>query len=505
MIDQHKTLAEKFLKKGFPLYFFSFIIGPIWYIIKIIISGELSVSEVWILYWIISLVTLISTYNDLWMTESLKYFIPKYLEQKRFDRVKSIIFYALFIQIITSLFIAFFFWFWADYIANNYFKSEEASSILKVFALFFIWINIFQTLNNFFIAVQDTFSHKITELIRMFFIMIFVIWVLFFDVSSLINYSYSWLVWLYLWIIVTLYLFYKKYYKKYFLKEKIIIELSEIKTTLKYASLVFVWAWAATILWQMDMQMIIYFLWTTDAWYYTNYLSIIWIPFIIIWPIFALLFPVFSEFHSKWDYSKIKMVKDIFTKNFLAIWIMFNIFFFVFAEILAFVLFGEKFINSWVILKYSILLLVFNFLLQINFNIMAWIWKVKQRVQIIFIALVFNFIANIILINTIWVYWAALATWFWWILIWILSELYLWKKYFVSFDFKSILKNILILWTIWFLFYKYFLEYLSEFSRIENLWFLAWFFFIWSILFILINKSDFKYFIWEVKKLKKGV
>jgi hypothetical protein len=50
MIDQHKTLSEKFIKKGFWLYLFSFIIAPIGYIIKIIISGELSVSELGILY-----------------------------------------------------------------------------------------------------------------------------------------------------------------------------------------------------------------------------------------------------------------------------------------------------------------------------------------------------------------------------------------------------------------------------------------------------------------------
>jgi hypothetical protein len=50
MIDQHSSLAEKFLKKGFWLYLFSFIIAPIGYVIKIVISGELTVSEVGILY-----------------------------------------------------------------------------------------------------------------------------------------------------------------------------------------------------------------------------------------------------------------------------------------------------------------------------------------------------------------------------------------------------------------------------------------------------------------------
>jgi len=149
MIDQYSTLSEKFLRKGFWLYLFSFIMAPIWYIIKIILSGELTVSEVGILYGIISLIWLLSAFNDLWMTESLNYFIPKFISKKRYDKVKSILFYALSTQIITSIIIAGFFYFGADYIANNYFETSAAKETLKVFAFFFIWINIFSTIWGF--------------------------------------------------------------------------------------------------------------------------------------------------------------------------------------------------------------------------------------------------------------------------------------------------------------------------------------------------------------------
>jgi hypothetical protein len=45
------------------------------------------------------------------MTESLKHFIPQFVTKKRYDKVKSILFYAFVSQIITSLFIAAFFFF----------------------------------------------------------------------------------------------------------------------------------------------------------------------------------------------------------------------------------------------------------------------------------------------------------------------------------------------------------------------------------------------------------
>jgi O-antigen/teichoic acid export membrane protein len=223
----------------------------------------------------------------------------------------------------------------------------------------------------------------------------------------------------------------------------------------------------------------------------------------LIGPIFAFIFPVISEMHGKWDISKIQLLKNIFTKNFIAIWIMFNIFFFVFAQVIAYTLFWEKFIESWNILQYSILLLIFNFLLQINFNILAGIWKVKQRVKIILIAVVFNFIMNIILINILWVYGAALATGLGWILIFILSELFLWKTYRIQLQFKNIFKNILLMWFSGVWFYYYILPYFESISRGEWLIFLALSFGVWSIIFITANISTFKGFISELKKMKQ--
>jgi len=505
MIEQHKSLSEKFLKKGFWLYLFSFIIAPIWYIIKIIISGELTVSEVWILYWVVSLIILLSAYNDMWLTDSMNYFVPKFITDKRYDKVKSIITYALITQITTWIIIASFFMFWADYIAINYFKTESASYILKVFSFFFLWINLFQIISTFFLVVQNTFYHKIVELIRILSTLFFVLLIFFTDIpSNIVNYSYTWIIWLYIWIIFAIIIFIRQYYNKYLKWEKILWEMKLFKEIYKYALTIYIWVQAWTLLSQVDMQMVIYLLWTTDAWYYTNYLSIIWIPFVIIWPIFWLLYPMFSEMHSKWENKKIKLVKDIFQKNFLVISISINILFFVFASIISYILFWEKFLESWNILQYSILFLWFNFLLQMNFSIMWWIWKVKERVKIILIALVFNFIMNIILIKIIWVYWAALATWLWWVLIWVLSEFFLWKEYEEKFDYTYILKNIFSLWTIWVFGYYFILPIFEWLNRIHSFTLLFIISIIYFWIFILINYSQFKFFILEIKKLRKS-
>lgn len=503
MIEEHNNLTEKFIKKWLWLYVFSYIIAPIGYIVKIIVSGELSVSEVWILYGVISLISLVTAYNDLWMSESINHFVPEYVNQKRYDKVKTIIVYAFLAQIGTWISIALFFFFGADFLADHYFKSETAKSVMQIFAFYFLWINIFEVIATFFMAIQNTFYNKIMDLWRMSFLLLCTIFLYFLNLWNIVTYSYAWIVWLYVGILVAIFLFYVKYYKYYLKAEKIIWTKEMFFPIFKYALLVFLWAQAGTLLGQIDMQMIIYMLGAESAGYYTNYLSIISIPFMIIWPIFALLFPVFSELHSKKEYEKINSIKTIFNKNFLGIGLAFNILFFVFSEKIALILFWEKYIMSWIILKYSILFLTFNYLLQINFNIMAGIGKVKERIKIILIAIVVNIITNYILIKTMWVAGSSLATGLGWILIWLLSEIYLWKTFKSKFDFFFITKNILFLTFFWWLIYFYINPLLIPFWRIQSLLALSIISIIYFCIFILFNYKEFTAFIKELNSIRK--
>ena len=484
-------------------YFFSFVIAPIWYIIKVILSNELSVYEIWILYWIISLITLIAWFNDFWMTESLYKFLPQYITEKRYDKVKEILLYALWTQLVTAIIIFFIFYFWSNYIWINYFKSEIAIETLKIFSFFFVFSNIFQVISTFFLAIQNTFLTKLIDFIRMISILVFTLSIFFLWKWNIINYSYSWLIWLCIWIIFSYIIFYHKYYKIYLKWVKITTDFEHYKTIFKYAILVFLWAQAWTILWQMDMQMIIYLLWTEDAWYYTNYLSLMWIPFLIIAPIFSLLFPVFSEMNSKWETKKIKLVKNIFEKNFLSLWIAFNVLLFIFWEVIAYIFFWEKFLMSWTIIKYSALFLVFNFLLQVNFSIMASIWKVKERLHIILYALALNFVLNLIFINLFWVVWSALATWIGWIFIRFMSEKKLWKDYSTSYDFIYIFKNILLLVGMWIIVYLVLPKNIILISRLTLFFEVMIISAIYFLIYLIFNYKDFKYFIWEIKKAKQ--
>jgi hypothetical protein len=133
---------------------------------------------------------------------------------------------------------------------------------------------------------------------------------------------------------------------------------------------------------------------------------------------------------------------------------------------------------------------------------MAGIWKVKERVNIILFAVVFNVITNIMLINFIWVYGAALATWIWWFIIYILSEYVLRKTYKVTIEYKFLLKNLVFIWLLWIFSYYMIVPIFLWFDRWLSFWYMSIIWILWFILVWIINLKEFKSFILEIKKIK---
>jgi|GEM_PF-3421746 len=98
---------------------------------------------------------------------------------------------------------------------------------------------------------------------------------------------------------------------------------------------------------------------------------------------------------------------------------------------------------SGIILQYSALFIVCNFLLQINFQILAGIGRIQERVKILAIGLPINIILNLVLIYTMGVTGSALAVGISWIPIWYLSHRAT-HMYSNGFDMVFLMKNILL-------------------------------------------------------------
>lgn len=443
MLNHSESLAEKFIRKGFWLYLFSFLVGPLGYVVKIILSNDLTVEEIGLLYGILSFIGLLGTYHDLGLTESLNYFLPKFIVQKDWTRFKSLVAYSLVAQLVTSTIIGFILFFSSGYLAEHYFHAQAAQGVIQVFCLFFLGMNLLSMCTTIFQVGQNTKLQKGTEFLRMIFVVLFTLGLYLSENGNLITYAWTWIGGVIVGILFGSFFMYRSYYLPYLKDADLIYDKAMIRQVMKYALWVVLAANVATVLGQVDMQLIIYLLGTKDAGYYTNYLSIIGIPFIIITPIIGFIFPVISELHGKGAEDKITTIKTLFYKYFSVLGIATGMFMFVFGPAMAHVLFGEKFTMSGVILQYSAFFIVCNFLLAINFQILAGVGRIRERVKILGVGLVFNVILNLVFIHFYGVVGSALAVGISWIPIWYLSDRAT-RSYSNGFDFMFFARNLLL-------------------------------------------------------------
>lgn len=420
MLSNKETLSEKFIRKGFWLYLFAFLTGPIWYLVKVLISRDLSIDEVGIIYGIISFVSLLAAYSDLGFTESLSYYLPKYIVKNDYARWKYILRLVIVCQIISSLTIYFLIYVLAPWLSRYYFKSDIVE-ILQVAGLFFIGANMLHFSKAIFLSAQDTKLQNGSEFFRLIVTALGVSILFFSDLGNTKDYMIAWIIWLFFGVAFWSFWAIKKYYIPYFhsveLKKDTVLrgEFFRYSLSTLFAGNV------ATVLSQIDMQLIIYLLSTTDVGYYSTYLSIMSIPFMIFWPIITFLFPVISELSGRGDHEKIKMVVQKFWNYFLILSIWASVFLFIYGKNITIFLFWEKFHLSWEILQYSVPFLAFNVMSQISFQALAWSWEIKKRIEVLIITLIINVSLNIFFIELLWVKGSALAVGISWIVLFILS------------------------------------------------------------------------------------
>ena len=443
MLNPEETIAQKFVKKWFWLYFFTILIGPIGYLIKIMISHDLSVWGVGMIYGVISFVSLLWAFNDLGCTESLNYFLPKYIIKNEYGKAKYLLKLTLIMQICSSVTIAGTLFILAPWLAHAYFQEPLIVELLRIAGLYFIGINFIHITTVLFSVSQDTRLQKGSEFVRLAFTLLITLVLFLSDTWNTESYMWAWVGGMFVGFLFSLYFAYTRYYRIYFSHVKSEKNIAERNHFYKYALATLLAANIGTILSQVDMQMIIIQLGPEATGYYSNYLSLLNIPFIFISPILAFLFPVISELHGREDRKKMSIIHQQFSLYFSIIGIWLSLFMYQFGKPLAVLFFGERFITSWSILRYSAFFITFLLLIQINFQFLAGTGKIGNRARILGIVLPINIVLNYILIRKYGVEWSALAVGISWIPLWYLSYRAT-RMHNMGFDWPPFLKNILL-------------------------------------------------------------
>ena len=389
-----ETLSQKLIKKWFRLYFFGYLAAPLGYIIRLLISNspDVSVADFGVMYSIISLVTFLWTYNDLWLTESLRFFLPRFYLKKEYNNIKTTIRLSLWTQLFTSLIIATCLWFWNEWLSVHYFKNEHAWIILKYFCVYFTLTNILQVFQSIFISFQKTFENQLTSFVQLMTTFLFAIFCFFSWRGNIEWYSIGWILGFVVWIIVA-YFLYRRYHKT--LMQWIFkIEKEVLNRYVKYALWSFMWSSVATLFWQIIQQMVLYFLGAENAWYYSNFLALFNIWTILIGPILGIIFPLASELFEKKDMTKLWLLYSFFYNYFSIFILSFSTLFIALWPEISIALFWEEYLTSGILLSQVGIFLLFNLLSNFNYSVLARMWKVKERVYITWIACILTIIST---------------------------------------------------------------------------------------------------------------
>lgn len=439
-----QPLGQKLIKKWFWLYFFTILIAPTGYFIRVLVSNSVSVADVGIIYSILWLMGIFSAYHDLGLTEALQYHLPKYRIQKKYNAFKTSILFTFIVQAVTGIIIAFLLFYWADFLAENYFHSVESAYIIKIFCLYFLGVNFFNMLYSIYIAFQDIIQYKLIEGIKSYTTLIFTLCFFLLGTLDITNFTRAWMIGLWVSLAISWILFVKKYWYT-LTKWEIEWDVYLLKKQTNYAFRVFIWINVSFLLWQIDQQFIIFFLWAKEAWYYANYLSLVFSFGVITWPILWYLFPLTTELVEKNQNDKLIYLKNILYKYFSVFALSISGLFLVFWPEIAVVFFGQKFLYSWKLLSYSAIFLIFYMLFNINFWFLAGMGKVKKRAKIIFIALIVNIILNLVFIRFRWIIWVIIATIISRIMLFYMSHRLVDKDKEIIFDRWYLIKNAIVI------------------------------------------------------------
>lgn len=423
MLNHDESLSEKFVRKGFWIYLFVFLTWPLSYGIRMILTHDLSVWDVGLFYGIMSFMLLLATYNDFGMTESLNYFLPKLIVGWDYGRSKTLLLLALIAQIGSSSIIGTVIFSLAPWLAENYFHNISATDAIRIMCLFFVGSNLMHIGTTLFSVSQNTKFWRGTDFLRMFLTFVSIVILFFFGYGSLETYIWAWIVGLFLGACIAWIFSYTRYYRIYFQHTPSVYDKKLVGDFLKYSLATVLTANIGMVLGQIDMQIIIFFLWEVSAWYYSGYLALIGIPFVFLSPMIAFLFPVISELTGRNDTAGIWKIWGAFAKYLTIIAVWLSVFFLFFGVPFSVVFFWSGYEISGDILKFSAPFLFFNFLIQLNFQILAGIGRIRERAKILSITLICNIALNLLFILVFhwWPHGSALAVGLSWIPMWYMS------------------------------------------------------------------------------------
>ncbi len=410
--------------------------APIGYLVRMIYANEIPKLDVGLFYAVFDFCCMVAIFKDLGLSAALVRFIPKFLNNKRLDLVKSAIVSVGIIQSSVSLMITIIIILLAPFIAKYYLNNQgqftghldTVVSVLVILSIGYWFQSIMDVISNSIQGFQNQKFYgtiNFTKILLVFLISLLFIYGL--GIHNAFVPVFAYVLAPILMILIYGHILIKKIFPEFF-KEKFLPSKKLIKDLFSYGLPVMMGGAGSLVLGYIDGICLTYFTGLNAVADYRNVaMPTVSILGYLAGAIGAVLLPMSSELWEKGHKKALSQgVEKIYLYSFIIVFPM-AILMAYFPTVIVNLLFNSQYSPASSAIEILSLGTIFMTLNRIGFTVLNGIGKPGLSTKILYVGAVFTLIFNILLIPKFGIIGASLTTVFGYFIMWALQIKYLSK------------------------------------------------------------------------------
>jgi len=391
-----RTLTERVIHGSSIIFFFTILTSPLGFFIRVLYSHSLSIEMYGLFYAVLSFFGFFSLFSDLGFGYSVIYFIPKYLKKKDYATCWNLFRYNQIVVFLTSIIVILTLFVSSDWLSKNYFKVNQAGTLIRILCIYYLAGCFVNTLEKFFIGLQQEIYYSSIEFIRLAFTLLFslLFWTL--KLSTVYYFAYSWAI---AYVLTAMIYSFIAYQNNKLVDKPFYFDKKLLKKMYDFAVPTLLTSGTILLTGSMDIFFLTLFKGVKEVGIYNIVLPLVAISSIFLSPFKVFFLPLISHFMED-DKKKVSEIVEMILKFIPFISFYFVLFTITFPAISIELLFGKKWV-AYVELPLIILSFGYIFVNLTTYfvNIIAGMGFVKERLKISIIIAILNIVLSLFLIK----------------------------------------------------------------------------------------------------------
>ena len=396
------------VKGAATVFVISILAAFLGYVARFILVKNLSVEDFGLFYSVFAFLGMFGVFKSLGFDRALTKFIPEFMHEKEYGRVKSSIIFVSIVQLITNTIVIIALYMVSGYLAQNFFRSPQADIALKLMAIAFFLDSFVLVLKFAFQGFKKMAYFAGIDVAKMLLVIAIIL------IGTSMDYGILLPVAAYVLspvIVIGIFGFIllKRIFPE-FLKSKFAYEKNVMDRISRYSIFAMSAGVGMVILGYTDTLLLTYFSGLTSVALYNVALPTAKVLMYFPRSIAGILLPLVSELWAKNEKALIREGIESLYKYTVIVIIPLVFMILSFSDLLINLLFGKEYLLASNALKILSIGMIFAVLYAVNIDFFLGIGKPEINNLIVYSAALFNLAANIIMIPIWGIIGAAIST-----------------------------------------------------------------------------------------------